>query len=455
MLLNNNQDEQNKKDVESVVKILEEKNEKEKIITLPSNTKGKIIANNQAKIIAKIKTLIGSQNLKDLKIEVSMQNDTNISTTSQKIIIKLTKNEFSKEIKDFSVKKKNVIDEKIESIKKILDAKSNNELIITLSNNSTGKIIGKVANKNAIIKKLRTLIDSSNSNGEANHASLKGTTIEVSMNPDAPISTTAQNIIVSISKSGGKTLKTTSIFQVKRAFTTSELANKDIVSIKKVLDSKSGNHLIINLPSNSVGNIIGNNANKDAIIKKLRTLIDSSNTNGIANHPSLKGTTIEVSMNLDAPISTTPQNIIIAISKTNGKTLRTRKTFRVKRELTIEEINEDIKAIKKVLESLNVNDRLIVLPSTSGGSIINNLDNKNAIERKVRKLIDPLNIDGNPKHPSLKGTTITLTKVNLAASVVKSDSISIHTRLIIITISKTGGTSLEFNGFGVRKSLNN
>ena len=219
MLLNNNEDEQNKKDVEKVIKILEEKNEKEKIITLPSNTKGKIIANNQAKIIAKIKTLIGSQNLKEVKIEVSMQDDANISTTPQKIIIKLTKNEVSKEVKDFSIKKKNVINEEIKSIKKILDAKSNNELIITLPSDSNGKIISKAANKNTIEKKLRILIDPSNTNGENNHSSLKGTTIEVSMNVDAPISTTPQDIVVSISKSGGRTLTTTKTFQVKRAFT--------------------------------------------------------------------------------------------------------------------------------------------------------------------------------------------------------------------------------------------
>ena len=185
-----NKDENNDaNDLEKLFKILQDKTTKEKVIELPISANGKIIANNQEKIIEKIKTLIGKENLKDIKIEVSMEDDVSISTTPQKIIIKLTKNQISKEIKDFSVKKKNVIDEEIESIKKILDAKTSNDLIV-LKSSSTGNIIGNVMNKDAILKKLRMLIDPLNINGEANHPSLKGTTIEVSMSVDTPISTT-------------------------------------------------------------------------------------------------------------------------------------------------------------------------------------------------------------------------------------------------------------------------
>ncbi len=101
VLLNNNednQDEQNQKDVESVVKILEEKNDEEKIITLPSDAKSKIIANNQAKIIAKIKTLIGKTNLKEVKIEILMENDQDISPNFAKIQIKVSKGKYSKTV---------------------------------------------------------------------------------------------------------------------------------------------------------------------------------------------------------------------------------------------------------------------------------------------------------------------------------------------------------------------
>ena len=617
MLLNNNEDEQNKKDVENVVKILEEKTEKEKIITLPSDTKGKIIANNQAKIIAKIKTLIGETNLKAVKIEVLMDQDQNILTTKQEIIIKVSKGKYSKkvafakayfvkreqndqevtadinsvktaltnltskdlklftekadksinankkailnilqqvegyleidfkevkikvkddarnlplsnetpinitfilskgnvapvEINIFTIKqldsvefrnikkelnkikskleglspkilkvdapssnktinhnkdaiksaiqnlsgydaiefdgtsleikdsnqnlptnnqpaipiilvlsKNNVdlevqvfsakqmlfsatINNEIMAIKTILDGKTNEDLIITLPSNSTGKMIEKVTNKNAIIKKLRILIDPSNTNGVANHSSLKGTTIEVSMNVDAPISTTPQDIVVSISKDSGRTLTTRKTFRVKRAFS----ANDDIVAIKTILDSKSNIYdLIIILPSDSTGWIIGSRiisgsrVNKIAIEKELRKLIDSSNTNGDPNHAGLRGTSIQISKSPDdAMISTTPQNIIVSISKSGGTTLNTAKTFQVKKASPAD---EDIAAIKKILESKIGNDLIITLPSDTTGSI---LDNQNAIVKKLRILVDSSNTNGEANHSSLRGT---------------------------------------------------
>ena len=334
-----NKDEKSEEnDVEKLFKILKTKTTKEKIIELSNNASGKIIADNQAKIIEKIKTLIGKANLKDVKIEVLMKNDANISTTHQKIIIKITKDEFSKKIEDFSVKKQSVMD-----------------------------------------------------------------------------------------------------------------ANKDIAAIKKVLDSKSGNDLIIILPSSSTRNIIGNRINKIAIIKKIIMLIDPSNTNGEGSHASLRGISIQVSMAVDAPISTTPQDIIVKISKTGGTTLSTNKIFQVKRDFTPD---EDIQAIKEVLESKSSNDRTITLPNSSTGSIINNPVNKNAIETKIRMLIDPSNTSGNTNHPSLRGTKITLTKVNIDRSGAKNDLITIHFKIITITISKTGGTNLDIRGFVVRKSRN-
>ena len=658
LLLNNNEDEQNKKDVEKVIKILEEKNEKEKIITLPSDTKGKIIANNQAKIIAKIKTLIGSQNLKEVKIEVSMSEDKNILTTKQEIIIKVSKGEYSKKVasakayfvkrqqndqeitadinsvktaltnltskdlklftektdksinankkailnilkqvegyskidfKDVKIKvkddasnlpssketpinitfilskgnvtpveiniftikqldsvevqninnklneikssleslnpkilkvdapssnktinhnkdaiksvienlngydaiefdgtsleikdsnqnlptnnqpaipiilvlsKNNVnlevqgfsakqmlfsttINNEIMAIKRILDGKSNQDLIITLPSSSTGTIIGgtiigNINNKDAIEKKLRILIDPSNANGEANHSSLKGTTIEVSKNPDALISTTPQDIVVSISKTGGRTLSTRKTFRVKRNFTIDE----DIIAIKNILDAKSDNDLIITLPSNSTGKIIGNTTNKNEIIKKLRILIDPSNANGESNHSSLKGTTIEVSMSTDALISTTPQDIVVSISKNGGTTLSITNIFQVKKASTAE---EDIQAIKNILDAKSDNDLIITLPSDTTGRI---LDNQNEIIKKLRILIDPSNINGEDNHPSLRGAFLTISGINL------NKVISTTPQYIDIGISKIPpGISFYIrNKFQIKKS---
>ncbi len=325
-----NKDESDKENhVEKIFKILKAKTTKEKIIELSNNASGKIIADNQDKIIEKIKTLIGKENLKNVKIEVLMKEDANISIAPQKIIIKLSKNEISKEIKDFSVKKQSIIDvnKDIIAIKDILDAKSGNDLIIILPSSSTGNIIGNIANKNAILKKLRILIDPSNTSGEANHSSLRGTSIEISMNADAPTLTTAQNIIVSISKTGGTTLRTSNTFQVKRDF----IANEDIIAIKEILESKTDQDLIITLPSDSTGYIIRNVTNYDAILKKLRILIDPSNTNGDPNHASLRGTIIIIYINKDVLISTTPRNIIVTISKRSGTTIEIKKTFQVKK----------------------------------------------------------------------------------------------------------------------------
>ena len=319
-----NKDKKNEEnDVEKIFKILQAKTSKEKIIELSNDASGKIIANNQSKIIEKIKTLIGKANLKEVKIEVLMENDVNISTTSQKIIIKLSKNEFLKEIKDFLVKKESTIDvnKDIASIKNILDAKIGEDLIIILPSSSTGNIIGKAANKNAILKKLRQLIDLSNTTGEANHESLKGTLIEISMNVDAAISTTPQNIIVSISKTGGTTLSTTKNFQV-RIFTVDE----DIAAIKEILESKTGNDLIIILPSSTSGTI---SRNKNAIKKKLRMLVDSSNTNGDPNHPSLRGTTFAISSS--GSISTTPKYIDLLVGKYPARSARILGTFQVQK----------------------------------------------------------------------------------------------------------------------------
>ena len=321
VLLNKNEDNA-KNDVEKLFKILKTKTSKEKIIELPSNATGKITADNQDKIIEKIKTLIGKANLKDVKIKILVQKDTNISITPQKIIIKITKDEFSKEIKDFLVKKQSIIDvdKDIASIKNILDSKSRNDLIITLPSSSTGNIIENANNKNAIIKKLRTLIDPSNASGIDNHPSLKGTSIEISMNADAPISTTLQDIIVSISKTNGQTLTTTKTFQVKRDFT----ADEDIAAINKILNSLTPGQKLIRVPKNLSGSIINNPINKNAVEKKVRELIDPSNTSGDPNHSSLRQTKITLTKILykgSGSIDYLPKKIEITISKNDGNSI--------------------------------------------------------------------------------------------------------------------------------------
>ncbi len=121
----NAQDEQNKKDVENIIKILEEKNKDNKKIILPSDTEGKIIADNQEKIIEKLKTLIGKTNLKDVLIQISMENDKDISFNLEQIQIQLSKGNYSKTFgfaKPYFVKREQNEQEIIADIKSVKTA---------------------------------------------------------------------------------------------------------------------------------------------------------------------------------------------------------------------------------------------------------------------------------------------------------------------------------------------
>ena len=549
----NNQEKQNQKDVDQVVKILEAKNEEKKIITLPSDTQGKIIANNQEKIVAKIKTLIGETNLKAVKIEVAMKQDQNILATKQEIIITISKGKYSKKVasaKAYFVKREQNTQEiiaDINSVKTALTNLSSSSKALKLFVEKADKSIN--ANKDAILKTLKRVegyseidfkkvkikVKESNTNLPSSNQSpisitfilSKGSVTPVEINVftikqidsdevtriknelnkikssleglsskivevDAPslnktithnkaaIKSAVENLsgYSTISSNfNGATLEIkdsnnnlpsndqpavaitlvlwkNSVNLEVQGFSAKQMLfsttiNSEIMAVKTILDSKSGEDLIITLPSNSTGNIIENANNKNAIIKKLRMLIDSSNINGNLNHASLKGTSIQVSMNVDVPISTTSQDIVVSISKTGGRTLITRKTFKVKRKQLTSEINADITAIKAIIDAKKGNDLIITLPSNSSGSIINNPINKNAIERKIRIVIDPLNTNGDPNHTSLRGTTITLTRVLIAPG--SNDLITISFKSIIITISKTGGTSIESSTFAVKK----
>ena len=556
VLLNKNEKSE-ENDVESVVKILEEKKDEEKVITLPSNTKGKIIANNQAKIIAKIKTLIGSQNLKEVKIEVSMDQDQNILLTKQEIIIKVSKGKYSKKVaseKAYFVKREQNDQEIIADINSVKTALTNltskdlklftkktdksinankkailntiqqvegyleidfkevkikvkddlrnlplsdetpiNITFILSKGNVTPVEINiftikqldsdEVTNINTLLNKIKSKleglspkilkVDASSSNKTINHnkdaiknaiqnlsgysaisSNFNGATLEIKdSNQNLPTNNQPAIPIILVLSKNNVDLEVQGFSAKQMLFSTT--INNEIMTIKTILDGKSNEDLIITLPSNSTGNIIENAPNKIAIEKKLRMLIDPSNSNGEVNHQSLRGTTIEISMTNDRPISTTPQDIIVSISKSGGRTLSTRKTFKVKRKQLTSEINADIVAIKKILDAKttkNIKNLLITLPSSSTGNIIANVSNKNEVERKIRMLIDPSNTNGDPRHSSLRGTIITLTFVILTRNARGDSLLEIHSKPIIITISKTGGNTLEFLGFIVKKS---
>ena len=72
---------------------------------------------------------------------------------------------------------------------------------------------------------------------------------------------------------------------------------------------------------------------------------------------------------------------------------------------------------------------------------------KNAIEKKVRILIDPSNTNGDSNHPSLGRITITLTRVR-----VTTDLISNIEKPIEITTSKSVRISSKIYRIRVKKN---
>ena len=105
LLINNNENNnilneyknetQNKNELnlKKVIKLFESKSFSERIIALPCDTRNKIIVNHQEKIISKLKQIIDIFDLKEIKIKISMDQNKNISTNKQKIIIEFSKEE--------------------------------------------------------------------------------------------------------------------------------------------------------------------------------------------------------------------------------------------------------------------------------------------------------------------------------------------------------------------------
>ena len=159
-LLNQDDDEnKNQKDVEAVAKILKDKTSEERIIKLASDSSGKIIGNNKEKIIAEIKKLITDSKLRGVTIEVSMENDVDISTNAFSITVTLKKGEHSIKIfnnenegikikRDFSTIESEA-NKSIENIKTILDGKTSKLVTIVTDEDE------RIDEDEGIIKKIQ------------------------------------------------------------------------------------------------------------------------------------------------------------------------------------------------------------------------------------------------------------------------------------------------------------
>jgi hypothetical protein len=134
----NDEENNDKKVIEEIIKILKNKELNEKTLILEGNSTGKIIENNKNKIIAKIKELINDSKLEEILIEVSIKNDVNISRIPQPIIVTIKKNKYSKKLEGengLKVKRKiNILETKINNIKTYLETQNNLNILLPKTN---------------------------------------------------------------------------------------------------------------------------------------------------------------------------------------------------------------------------------------------------------------------------------------------------------------------------------
>ena len=226
---NKNQEDPNQKDVESVIKILENKSENEKILIFPSNLTGKIIANNQDKIIEKIKTLIGTSNLKEVKIEILIANDKedkDISPKLEEIQIKVSKGKYSEMLdskKLYSVKREQNEQEIIADVNSVKTALNNlGTKVLELKAKDNDKSVN--ANKDAILKTLEQVSGYSEIKFKEVEIKVKENSGNLPLNSDSPV-----NITFILSKGNVSPVEVT-------GFSAKQLDNDRVNEIKSELN---------------------------------------------------------------------------------------------------------------------------------------------------------------------------------------------------------------------------
>ena len=290
--------------INNVAQILNQKPQNEKVVTI-INLQAKVGDSGVAnKIKTKVEEKIGSGNLEGVQVSISADaNNADILDTGLGVGFKITLSKGSGqvvEITNWKVKRAKTTDERIvDTFVDKLNRVGTKEVILE----TPGGIISE--NKGEIKRKIKTLPDFPQLPD--------GVTLEVK-DSNTSITNTLVSITLVVKK--GEIEKEITRFSVKRL--DSEL---DIVdSIKDKLNAIPVEKETIILPANTTGNV---NDNKEEIIKQMRILIDPTNTNGDANHKSLKGTTIEfftlIDGKMENDITTIAQRFMVIIQKTDSK----------------------------------------------------------------------------------------------------------------------------------------
>ena len=429
VLLNNNQnnqDEQNQKDVENVVKILEEKNQNERILKFASSLTGKIVANNQEKIVAKIKTLIGKTNLKEVKIEIYMKNDQDISPNYAKIQVKVSKGKYSKTVdseKPYFVIREQNQQEIIADVNSVKNALTN---LGTKTLELKAKVDDKSVNgnKDAILNTLKQVEGYSEIDFKEKEVKIK---VKESSNQLPLHSATPTSIIFILSK-GTYNSELTSFRAKQLAPNQVNIITRELNQLKSSLENLETKEVEVYAPSTN--KTITHN--KDSIRSAIENLAGYDEID-------LNGASLEVK-NSSNNLPTNDQlatSIILVISKNNVDVEV--QGFSAKQSLTITP-QDKINQIKEKITNKNI----LIAPNVS---MQNQSEIQSAIKNQLQKENPFLNNDDLSKI-SINLSSLTLgvkTQTNLIINV---DSTISTLKIDVEKANLLKGSSIENGVYG-------
>ena len=420
----NNQDEQNQKDVESVVKILEEKNQNERILKFASSLTGKIVVNNQTKIVAKIKTLIGETNLKGVKIEILMKNDQNISPNYAKIEIKVSKGKYSKMVD--SKKPYFVIRE--QNQQEIITDVNSVKIALTKLATKTLELKAKVddktinANKNAILDTLKQV------EGYL-EIKFKKVKIEVKENSSQlpSHSATPINIVFVLSKGSYNSELT--------GFSAKQLAPNQVNEIERELNELKSS--LENLETKEV-EVYAPNTNKTITHNKVAIKSAIENLDGY-DEIDLSGVSLEVkNSNDNLPTNDQPAtSIILVLSKKNVDVEV--QGFSAKQSLTMTPQDK----INQIKEKITDKD-ILIAPNVSTQ---NQSEIQSAIKNQLQKENPFLNNDDLAKISTNVSSLILGTRVEVILTIsIDSNSLPLSIYVEKINLLKNSNIVSGYSG---------
>ena len=361
-----------KQDVQEVIKILEEKPLLERKIKLASDSKGNIIANNKTQIITKIKELIGTSNLKGVLIEISIKQDKEISTIFEKIIVEISKGNYSQivsEDKTILVRRsKKAIEIGAIDVKEVassLKALRFKTVEVYIKNASALKITN---NKNEILEAIKKLEGYKDIDLKEVKIDVKNSNDLLPENSESPVA-----IDLILSKNGFNSSEISG-FRAKQ-MSTLQMAEFDVNHVKKSLENLNQKIIQVDTRKSFDQKI---STNKDKIVEELKKLKGYSEI-------ALKEVEIKVKeLEKLIPRNTEEaQTITLILSKNNFDVELT--SFKVK-SLSEDEIDVNkriVTLVKEILESLPTKNLEVYIENASALEITNN---KNEILKEIRKI---------------------------------------------------------------------